>query len=148
MPGATAQSARVELPHISFNCSFTSSLHCVSFQVVALQPGLVLSFGLAPISCQTRAAPHDTVRRLFSIDTAIKPIHQLRSPHGEGVTYAKESLKGDGSAGLYLLPVASGEAKSNHVFLCESSGFAKLSYSLSEGAKELFLIDQACLLSD
>jgi len=47
-----------------------------------------------------------------------------------------------------LLPVASGEAKSNHVFLCEPSGFAKLFYSLSESAKELFLIDQACLLSD
>jgi hypothetical protein len=87
-------------------------------------------------------------RRLFPINTAIEPINQLRSPHAEGVTHAKQSRKGDGSAGLYLLPVASGEAKSNHVFLCESSGFAKLSYSLSEGAKELFLIDQACLLSD
>ena len=87
-------------------------------------------------------------RRLFPINTAIEPLNQLRSPHGEGVTYAKESRKGDGSAGLYLLPVASGEAKSNHVFLCEPSGFAKLFYSLSESAKELFLIDQACFLSD
>ena len=52
MPGATAQSAHV------FNCSFASSLlHCVSFRVVALQPGLVRSFGLAPISCQTRLPP-------------------------------------------------------------------------------------------
>jgi len=49
-------------------------------------------------------------RRLFPINTAIEPLNQLRSPHGEGVTYAKESRKGDGSAGLYLLPVASGEA--------------------------------------
>jgi hypothetical protein len=88
------------------------------------------------------------VRRLFPINTAIEPLNQLRSPHGEGVTYAKESRKGDGSAGLYLLPVASGEAKSNHVFLCEPFGFAKLFYSLSESAKELFLIDQACFLSD
>ena len=87
-------------------------------------------------------------RRLFPINTAIEPINQLRSPHTEGVTHAKESRKGDGSAGLYLLPVASGEAKSDHVFLCESSGFAKLFYALSESAKELFLIDQACLLSD
>jgi hypothetical protein len=87
-------------------------------------------------------------RRLFPINTAIEPLNQLRSPHGEGVTYAKESCKGDGSASLYLLPVASREAKSNHVFLCEPSGFAKLFYSLSESAKELFLIDQACLLSD
>ena len=87
-------------------------------------------------------------RRLFPINTTIEPINQLSSPHGEGVTNAKESRKSDGSAGLYLLPVASGEAKSNHVFLSESSGFAKLFYSLSESAKELFLIDQACLLSE
>jgi hypothetical protein len=86
--------------------------------------------------------------RLFPINTAIEPLNQLRSPHGEGVTYAKEGRKGDRSAGLYLLPVASGEAKSDHVFLCETCGFAKLFYSLSESAKELFLIDQACLLSD
>jgi hypothetical protein len=87
-------------------------------------------------------------RRLFPINATIEPLNQLRSPHGEGVTYAKESRNGDGSAGLYLLPVASGEAKSNHVFLCKSSGFAKLFYPLSESAKELFFIDQACLLSD
>jgi hypothetical protein len=87
-------------------------------------------------------------RGLFSIDAAIKPFNQLRSPHGEGVTYPQESREGDGSASLYLLPVASGEAKSDHVFLCKSSGFAKLFYALSESAKELFLIDQACLLSD
>jgi hypothetical protein len=89
-----------------------------------------------------------SAHRLFPIDTAIEPLNQLRSPDGEGVTYAQQSREGDGSAGLYLLPVASGEAKSDHVFLCESSGFAKLFYALSESAKELFLIDQACLLSD
>jgi hypothetical protein len=44
--------------------------------------------------------------------------------------------------------MAGGEAKPNHVFLGETVGFAQLLYSLTEGAKELFLIDQACLLGD
>ena len=82
------------------------------------------------------------------IDTAIEPLNQLGGPYGESVAYAKESRKGDGSAGLDLLPVASGEAKSNHVFLRKSFGFTKLFYSLPESAKELLLIDQACFLGD
>lgn len=85
---------------------------------------------------------------LFPINSAVEPVNQLGCPYGEGVAYAKEGRERDGSASLYLLPVASGKAKSNHVFLGESSGFAKLFYSLSESAKELFLIDQACLLGD
>ena len=85
---------------------------------------------------------------LFPINTAVEPLNQLSGPYGEGVTYAKKSRQCDRSAGLYLLPVASGKAKSNHVLLGESSGFAKVFYSLSESAKELFLIDQACLLGD
>jgi hypothetical protein len=44
--------------------------------------------------------------------------------------------------------MAGGEAKPNHVFLGETVGFAQLLYSLTESAKELFLIDQACLLGD
>ena len=86
--------------------------------------------------------------RLFPINTAVEPLNQLGGPYAEGVTYAKESRQGDWSAGLYLLPVASGEAKSNHVFLGKSFGFAKMFYSLSESAEELLLVDQACLLGD
>jgi hypothetical protein len=44
--------------------------------------------------------------------------------------------------------MACGKAKPNHVFLGEPVGFAQFLYSLTEGAKELFLIDQACLLGD
>jgi hypothetical protein len=44
--------------------------------------------------------------------------------------------------------MACGKAKSNHVFLGETVGFAQLLYSLTEGAKELSFIDQACLLGD
>jgi hypothetical protein len=44
--------------------------------------------------------------------------------------------------------MASGKAKPNHVFLGETFGFAQLLYSITEGAKELFFIDQACLLGD
>jgi hypothetical protein len=40
------------------------------------------------------------------------------------------------------------KAKPNHVFLSETVGFAQLLYSLTEGTKKLFLIDQACLLGD
>jgi hypothetical protein len=87
-------------------------------------------------------------RNLFPINTAIEPVNQLGCPYGEGIAYAKEGRESNGSASLYLLPVASGKAKSNHIFLGEPSGFAKLFYSLSESAKELFVIDQACLLSD
>ena len=87
-------------------------------------------------------------RALFPVNTTIETVNQLGCPYGEGIAYAKEGRESDGSAGLYLLPVASGKAKSNHVFLGESFGFAKLFYSLSESAKELFLIDQACLLGD
>ena len=86
--------------------------------------------------------------RLFPINTAVEPLNQLGGPNGEGVTYAKESRQGDRSAGLYLLPVASGEAKSNHVFLGKSFGLTKMFYPLSESAKELLLVDQACLLGD
>ena len=85
---------------------------------------------------------------LFPINSAVEPVNQLGCPYSEGVAYAKEGRERDGSASLYLLPVASGKAKSNHVFLGESSGFAKLFYSLPESAKKLFLIDQACFLSD
>ena len=84
----------------------------------------------------------------FPINTAVEPINQLGGPYAEGVTYAKEGRQGDWSAGLYLLPVASGEAKSNHVLLGKSFGFAKMFYSLSESAEELLLVDQACLLGD
>jgi len=86
--------------------------------------------------------------RLFPINTAVEPLNQLSGPYAEGVTYAKEGGQGDWSAGLYLLPVASGEAESNHVFLGKSFGFAKMFYSLSESAEELLLVDQACLLGD
>lgn len=89
-----------------------------------------------------------TRSRLFPINTAVEPLNQLSRPYGEGVTYAKESRQRDRSAGLYLLPVASGEAKSNHVLLGKTFGFAKMFYSLSESAKELLLVDQACLLGD
>jgi len=44
--------------------------------------------------------------------------------------------------------MASGKAKPNHILLGKTVGFAQLLYPLTEGAKELFLIDQACLLGD
>jgi hypothetical protein len=85
---------------------------------------------------------------LFSVNATIQPFKQLCSLHGEGVTDAEQGRDRDGSTRLNLLPMASGKAKPNHVFLSETVGFAQLLYSLAEGTKELFLIDQACLLGD
>jgi len=85
---------------------------------------------------------------LFSVNAAIQPFKQLCSSDGEGVTDAEQSPERDGPTRLNLLPMARGKAKPNHVLLGEAVGFAQLLYSLTEGAKELFLIDQACLLGD
>lgn len=85
---------------------------------------------------------------LFSVNATIQPFKQLCSSDGEGVTNAEQGRERDRSTRLNLLPMAGGEAKPNHVFLSETVGFAQLLYSLTEGAKELFLIDQACLLGD
>jgi hypothetical protein len=85
---------------------------------------------------------------LFSINAAIQPSKQLRSTDSEGVTNAEHSRHRDRPPRLDLLPMASGKAKPDHIFLGETVGCAQLLYSLTEGTKELFLIDQACLLGD
>ena len=85
---------------------------------------------------------------LFSVNAAIEPLNQLRGPYGECIAYPEEGGDGDGPTGFYLLPMTSRETKSDHVFLSEPPGLAQPFYALSQGGKELFVIDQACLLGD
>lgn len=72
----------------------------------------------------------------------------MRSADRKSVTNAEHRRQRDWPARLNLLPMASGEAKPNHVFLGKTLGCPELLYSLTERTKELFLIDQACLLGD
>jgi hypothetical protein len=85
---------------------------------------------------------------LLPVNAAIQSFKQLCGSDGEGVTDAQQGRERDGSSRLNLLPMAGGKAKPDHVFLGEAAGFAQLLYPLTEDTKELFLIDQACLLSD
>jgi hypothetical protein len=85
---------------------------------------------------------------LFSINAAIKICNQLSGSDGERVTNAEHGCECDRSAGFNLLPMPGGKAKPDHVFLSKTVGSAQLLYSFTEGAEELFLVDQACVVGD
>lgn len=89
-----------------------------------------------------------TLSDLFPINAAIQSFKQLCSSDTEGVADSEQSRYRNGSAGLNLLPMSGGKAKSNHILLGEAARFAQLLYPFAEAQKKLFLIDQACLLGD
>jgi len=80
---------------------------------------------------------------LLSINPPIEPFDQLRGADRECITNAEKSGNRDGPTRLDLLPMASRETKSNHIFLGKSLGPTKLSHPFSKGCEELFLVDQA-----
>jgi hypothetical protein len=80
---------------------------------------------------------------LFPVNPPIEPFNQLRGAYRECIAYAEKSGHRDGTARLNLLPMASRETKSNHIFLGKSLGSAEFFHSFSKGSEELFLVDQA-----
>lgn len=80
---------------------------------------------------------------LFSVDSPIKPFNQLRGSNRECIAYAEKSGNRDGTARLNLLPMTSGETKSNHIFLGKSLGPAELFHPFPKGSEELSFVDQA-----
>jgi hypothetical protein len=80
---------------------------------------------------------------LFSVNPAIEPFNQLCGAYRECIAYTKKGSNCDGSTRLDLLPMASRETKSNHIFLGESLGLAEPFHPFSKGCEELFLVDQA-----
>jgi hypothetical protein len=83
------------------------------------------------------------IAALLSVNPPIESFNQLRGTYRECIANAEKSGDRDGPARLDLLPMASRETKSNHVFLGKSLGPAKLFHSLSKGCEELSLVDQA-----
>jgi hypothetical protein len=78
-----------------------------------------------------------------AVNPPIEPFNQLRRPYRERIAYAEKGGNRDGSARLDLLPMASSETKSDHIFLGKSLGPAELFHSFSEGREKLFVVDQA-----
>jgi hypothetical protein len=83
------------------------------------------------------------VAALLPVNPPIKPFNQLRRTYRERIAYAEKGGNRDGSARLDLLPMASRETKSNHIFLGKPLGPAELFHSFSKGCDKLFLVDQA-----
>jgi hypothetical protein len=80
---------------------------------------------------------------LFPVNSPIKTFNQLRSANRECIAYAEKRGNRDGTTRLNLLPMASRETKSNHIFLGKSLGPAELFHSFSKGSEELLLVDHA-----
>jgi hypothetical protein len=80
---------------------------------------------------------------LFPVNSPIKPFNQLRGAYRECIAYAEKRANRDGTTRLNLLPMASRETKSNHIFLGKSLGLAELFHPFSKRSEELFLVDQA-----
>ena len=80
---------------------------------------------------------------LLPVNSPIKPFNQLRSTDRERIAYAEKRGNRDGTPRLNLLPMASGETKSNHIFLGKSLGPAELFHPFPKGSEELFLVDHA-----
>ena len=80
---------------------------------------------------------------LLSVNPAIEPFNQLPGAYRERIAYAEKSGNRDGSARLDLLPMASRETKSNHIFLGERLGLAQSFHTFSKSCEELFVVDQA-----
>jgi len=85
----------------------------------------------------------DCSATLLSVNPPIETFNQLRGANRECIANAEKSGNRDGAACLDLLPMASRETKSNHIFLGKPPGSTKLFHPLSQGCEELFLVDQS-----
>jgi hypothetical protein len=79
---------------------------------------------------------------------AVEPLNQFRHWQLEDLTDAEQSGHSDGATGLHLLPVASGEAKGQHVLLRESMLLAKRTDSRPQSVEEFVLIGHTLRCND
>ena len=106
--------------------------------------------GLAlPSLPSTGFPPHNSIGVHALINAlGIQPLYQLGHRSGEDFADAEESGDGYGASGLHLLPVAGGEAETQHVFLRIATLLPKVSYLRTQGAEELVLIRHTLVCKD
>jgi len=84
----------------------------------------------------------------LSVDAAVEPVNHLGRSNSEYVTNTKQGSDRNRSSRFDLLPVASGESKTNHVFLRVPLGFSQPLHPLAEGMEKLFLVHHTAFLGD
>jgi hypothetical protein len=82
---------------------------------------------------------------LFLIDSTVESLDKFGGSNSQGIANAQQRPNGDRPPRLDLLPMASREAKPNHVFLRIPFSLPQLSHTLAEGAKELSFINHVQL---
>jgi hypothetical protein len=82
---------------------------------------------------------------LFLIDSTVESLDKFGGSNSQAIANAQQRPNGDRPPRLDLLPMASREAKPNHVFLRIPFSLPQLSHTLAEGAKELSFINHVQL---